>query len=268
MKVFSFLKVNNRNMKRERFNRVTLFKKLAAVLFWLAVWFLASVIVNSKLVLVSPFEVLNTLSGLILIPVFWNALFYSFFRIIEGFFLALLVGIILAVSAARFKWAQYLFSPVSSVIKATPVASFIILALFWIGSQKLSTFTSFLMVMPIIYTNILQGILQTDKNLLEMSKVFRMKMQRKFLYIYLPEIKPFFISACSLSLGMCWKAGIAAEVIGQPKGSVGEQLYYSKLYFNTSELLAWTAVIIIISFAFEKLFVVFIKKIFRMIGSV
>ena len=49
-------------------------------------------------------------------------------------------------------------------------------------------------------------------------------------------------------------SGIAAEVIGIPDASIGEQLYYAKLYLDTGGLFAWTFVIIVASSLFESLF--------------
>ena len=59
--------------------------------------------------------------------------------------------------------------------------------------------------------------------------------------------------ACRLACGLCWKSGVAAEVIGLPSGSIGERLYDAKIYLNTGEVLAWTLVIVLISLACEKL---------------
>ena len=123
--------------------------------------------------------------------------------------------------------------------------------LIWIPSRNLSVFISFLMVLPVIYTNILEGIQQTDSKILEMAKVFQVNPGRKIRYIYVSQVLPYFLSACRLSLGMCWKAGVAAEVIGVPSGSIGEKLYNAKIYLNTPDLFAWTIVIIVISFVFE-----------------
>ena len=110
-------------------------------------------------------------------------------------------------------------------MKSTPVASFTILCLIWIPSRNLSVFISFVMVFPVIYTNVLEGILSTDPQLLEMAEIFRLPLSRRIRYIYLSQVMPYFRSACTISIGMCWKSGIAAEVIGMPKGSIGEKLY-------------------------------------------
>lgn len=162
--------------------------------------------------------------------------------------------------AARVALVKELLGIPMAVIKSTPVASFIIIALIWISSKNLSIFISFLMVVPIIYTSTLKGIEEVDKSLLEMAKVFKVNRIKKIRYIYFPEVMPFFISAATVSLGLCWKAGIAAEVIGIPTGSIGERLYQAKIFLSTGELFAWTIVIIFISVIFEKVFLVLFKK--------
>ncbi|MDD2497182.1 MAG: ABC transporter permease subunit, partial [Desulfitobacteriaceae bacterium] len=117
-------------------------------------------------------------------------------------------------------------------------------------------------VLPIVYTNMLQGIKSTDTKLLEMAELFRVGWFKKMKYIYLPELKPYLISACSVSIGLSWKAGIAAEVIGIPDGSIGEKLYEAKVYLSSGDLFAWTAVIIVVSIAFEKLSLYLLKWVF------
>jgi NitT/TauT family transport system permease protein len=138
------------------------------------------------------------------------------------------------------------------VLKSIPVASFIILALVWINSKNLSILISFLMVVPIIYINVAQGLSSADPKLLEMAQVFGLGRIKKAYAIYIPAAIPHFISAVSIGLGFCWKSGIAAEVIGQTYGSIGGRLYEAKLFLMTNELFAWTIVIVIISILFEK----------------
>lgn len=233
--------------------------KLLAIAFWIFVWGALAAYFNSELILASPLKTLKTLGKIIVTGEFWASLLYSCIRILAGFFGAVLLGVAFAGLASKFGLIKALLSPITSVIKATPVASFIILAIIWFGSKNLAVFISFLMVFPVIYLNVLKGIESTDSGLLEMARVYRMPIKKRLLYIYLPEIMPFFIYACSVSLGLCWKSGIAAEVIGITEGSIGEMLYEAKLYFETGELLAWTAVIIAVSVLFEKLFMTVLR---------
>lgn len=219
-------------------------------------------LLDKEMLLVTPVVVVQRLFGLCTEAGFWGAIGFSFIRIVSGYLLALAVGSFLAVIAGKFHSAEIMLWPFIQAIKSVPVASFIILCLIWLSSKNLSVFIAFLMVLPIVYTNMLQGIKSTDKKLLEMAELFRVRWFKKIKYIYLPQLKPYLISACSVSIGFSWKAGIAAEVIGIPDGSIGEKLYEAKVYFSSGDLFAWTAVIVAISIIFEKLFLYMLKLMF------
>ncbi|MDE7185485.1 MAG: ABC transporter permease subunit, partial [Lachnospiraceae bacterium] len=192
--------------------------------------------------------------------IFWKAIFFTLSRIALGFFLAVLAGSALAGLSSRFCRVHELAAPLMLTVKSVPVASFIILALIWFSSRNLSVLISFLMVLPIIYTNVLGGIRNVDRQLLEMAQVFRISRLRVVRYIYLPQIMPFFYSACRISLGLSWKAGAAAEVIGMPRGSIGERLQQAKIYLDTPDLFAWTIVVVALSLGCEKLVLTLIIK--------
>lgn len=238
------------------------------ILFWLGLWQLSSMALSQELLLVSPITVLRRLAVLITEVSFWKTISFSFARICAGFFSSVFAGIVLSAAAARFRLIRELLSPLMAAIKASPVASFIILLLIWIPSHSLSIAISFLMVLPIIYTNLSEGIAAVDCDMLELASVFKVSGIRKLRYLYLSQVLPFFRSACAVSLGMCWKSGIAAEVIGIPKGSIGERLYQAKIYLDTPDLFAWTVVIVLMSILFGRLFLTvldsFVRKLERM----
>lgn len=236
---------------------------IIAIMFWIFIWQITSLIVNKEMLLASPIAVMGALGNLIITKIFWRSLFQSFFKIVYGFFLGVILGILLAVLSYKYSLCKELIGPLMKVIKSTPVASFIIVALIWISAYNLSILISFLMVIPIIYTNILQGLYKIDPKLLEMTQVFQVGWLKKIRYIFIPGIMPYFVSACNVGLGFCWKSGIAAEVIGLPKNSIGEHLYEAKIYLMTKELFAWTIVIIIISIIFEKIIMKVLKWIER-----
>ncbi|HIT90711.1 MAG TPA: ABC transporter permease subunit [Candidatus Merdenecus merdavium] len=230
-----------------------------AILFWLVIWQIASVIIGQEILLVSPLSAIKRVGTLVIEAEFWRSIGFSVGRILLGFFTAFFLGIFLGILSANGKRIEELLYPIMQAIKSVPVASFIILCLVWISSKNLSVFISFLMVLPIIYTNTLDGIRNVDRGILEMAHVFKIPFFKKIFYIYGSYVIPYIKTASSISLGMCWKAGIAAEVIGIPDGSIGEKLYLSKLYLNMEDLFAWTLMIVIISVLFEKLILGFIK---------
>ena len=157
--------------------------RIVAVFFWITIWQFASMYLGQEILLASPVSVVRKLFELIFTGNFWQSVGFSFVRIVTGFLLAMFLGIFLAVLAYWSKTVEILIAPVIAVVKSTPVASFIILCLIWIPSRNLSVFISFLMVLPVIYTNILEGIRQTDRKILEMAKVFRVNLRRQIRYI-------------------------------------------------------------------------------------
>lgn len=234
--------------------------RILAILFWLAAWQLASLLVSQEILLVSPLTVLATLAGLLPQGSFWSAVGFSTLRILGGLLLGMGAGILLAMASAASRAVRTLLDPLFSVLKSIPVASFIILVLIWSGSRNLSLAISFLMVLPVIYTGVLEGILQRDRSLLEMAEVFGVPRLRRLAAVDIPGVLPFFSSAAKVSLGLCWKSGVAAEVIGIPAGSIGERLYQAKIFLGTAELFAWTLVIVLASVLFEKLFLALLDR--------
>ncbi len=235
------------------------FYKIFAILFWIVMWQIIAMIIDKEMLLASPIAVIDALVNLLSTRPFWMSLFNSFRKIVAGFLLGTLFGVFISVISYRYLLLRELIEPLIKTIKSTPVASFIIIALIWVDSANLSVLVSFLMVLPVIYTNTLGGLCEIDSKLLEMSNVFKVNWLKKVRYIYIPELMPYFVSAVSVGLGFCWKSGIAAEVIGLPRNSIGEHLYEAKIYLMTKELFAWTIVIIIISVLFEKTIMILIK---------
>lgn len=228
-------------------------RKPVIIAFWLLLWQLISIGVGNPILLAGPVETLMTLCGLMVQGEFWMACMGSMLRIALGFAAGLLLGTLLAVSSAKHPRLEEILAPVITLIKAVPVASFVVIFLIWWGSAKLAAVISFCMVFPNLYINTLEGIKSADKKLLEMAQVFRISGKNRFFYIYRPAIKPFLDSAVKLATGMSWKSGVAAEVIGLPTNAIGEQLYMSKIYLDTAGVLAWTLVILLLSTGFEKL---------------
>ena len=226
----------------------------------LALWQWLAMAVGQQLLVPTPLSVVQRLGTIWQEDGFWSTIWFTFRKIVAGFLLGLGFGLGFGALAGRFPLFEILFRPWAVMIKSIPVASFIIICLIWMSSARLSIFISFLMVLPVIYTNVLRGILSTDRKLLEMAQVFRIPLFRRIRYIYLSQLLPYLRTGFSLSLGLCWKAGVAAEVIGIPKGSIGEKLYEAKVYLETPDLFSWTLVIVLISVIFEKLFLRFIDK--------
>lgn len=242
-------------------------KKALIILFWLFVWQLIYWKVGREILVVSPFAVAKRLFELSASAAFWLNTFHSVFRIISGFALGVAAGTALAVAARVFPIAGDFLAPVTAMAKATPVASFILLALVWMKSGSIPVLVVFLIVFPIIYANVSKGIQKTDKSLLEMAKSFKFARLKTVRLVYIPLTAPYFTAAVASGFGMAWKAGVAAEVLCTPRFSMGSRLRDARIYQETLDVFAWTFAVIILSIALEKAFNMLISSANRRIGG-
>ena len=247
MKKVSHHTVHNTTSKKRQ-----LFMRVMAIFFWLTAWTAAAKLIDRELFLPGPLLVLSALSRLIASDSYLPAIGNSMANILCGYLLALLSGTLLAVISYRAEVLRAFVSLPLRIVRTIPVASFIILALLWFSSKRLALVISFLMVVPIIYENVLEGLDNTDKELLEMSYIVKMPVTKKIKLIYFPQIFPYLCAALSTGAGLAWKSGVAAEVIGISRNTIGNRLYQSKIYLDTPELFAWTLTIIFISLMSES----------------
>ncbi|MBE7017851.1 MAG: ABC transporter permease subunit [Ruminococcaceae bacterium] len=231
------------------------------LIFWLGVWQVLALIVAKPLLLPAPPAVLGRIAQLIISAEFWYITAVSLGRILLGVVCAMALGVLLALATSRWALLRSLFSPLLTVIKSTPVASFIILLILWVGRDILPSVIVVLMALPIVWSNVSTGISQTDPLLIEMARVYRFSPWRRLRRVYIPSVMPHFLAACRSCLGLAWKAGVAAEVLTVPALSIGKILYESKLYWETLDLFAWTVVVIICSLIIEKVLIAAIAAI-------
>ena len=228
---------------------------LAVTLFWLLVWSAVCFLANRTLLLPLPYpwDVVQALWYLMGETSFWLVVGTSLLRIVFGFALALVAGIVLAMLTTRFSVLHTVLSPVLSIMRAAPVASFIFVAFLWIKAEEMPTFIAFLMVLPLVWGNVRQGILQTDTKLLEMARVFRLSRWERMRYVRLPAVRPYLQAAVSTGFGFAWKAGVAAEILCWPNDSIGYHIAAAKNLVETADVFAWTAVVVLLSVVLEKL---------------
>lgn len=242
-------------------------RKAGIIAFWLAIWQLLDVIIDNRLVLAGPIRVAQALVEQIGQPDFWVICGASFGRIALGFLLSFVVGFLLALMSCRHRLFRDFVDPIISLLRTIPVASFIILLLIWVGNQALTVFLAFFIVLPLIYTNMVTGFESVDRQMLEMARVYGLSRWRTFLYIYRPAFMPFLMSSTKISLGMTWKSGIMAEVLATPKPSIGKEMATARTFLDTPDLLAWTVVVMVLSFLFEKAFMELLKRANRPLGG-
>lgn len=218
-----------------------------AALFWLVLWQILAMAFGQEYLLASPLRVLGSLAELLAQPDTWLAALRSGGRILLGFLGAAAVGAVLAFLSAKYPWVRDFTAPLVSTARSVPVASFVILAIILVSTRWLSTLIAFVIGFPLIFGNVTEGIRRRDGGLQEVVQVFRVPVIKRILYVDLPQILPYFKSGAINAMGLCWKSGIAAELIGIPDGTIGERLYIVKVNLYTAELFAWTVIIVALS---------------------
>ena len=236
------------------------FRTLAVLVFWLLVWAGAAALVGQELLLPSPVQTGRKLLELGGTAEFWLTVGKSVLRVLTGILAAVLGGILLALLTHRSSLCMALLSPLMTLVKSTPVASFIILALVWLGRGAVPVFIAALMVLPVVWANVTAGLRGIDAGLLELARVYELPRLRILRRITWPSVRPHLRAALRSALGLGWKAGIAAEVLTVPALSIGKRIYEAKLYLETTELFAWTAAVVLVSLAIEKLLLRLVGK--------
>ena len=249
-----------RRGKRRAIPKRTPLEVIIGLVVLIAIWWIIAALIGSALILPSPPEVLARLFELAGTGEFWLITGSSLLRILIGFACGMIVGVLLAVGMHWNRVLRTIFFPVIHIVRATPVVSFIIIALIFIQTPFLPSFISFLMVLPVAWQNIETGLSNVDQKLLEMADLFQMGRWRKIRYIYVDSLKPYFLSAASSCMGLAWKSGVTAEVIAAPVLAIGRQLDEAKVYLQTTDLFAWTITLIVISLILETLIKWVIQK--------
>lgn len=236
----------------------------AVAAFWLAVWVFAAALVAQPLILPGPGAVVVALLRLVCDANTWAILVGSGARILGGLALAAICGGVLAGVSVRSRTFARLVAPALSFVKATPVACVVVLLLIWLGSARVSIAAVFLMALPGVYFSLVEGLAQVDKPLEQMFRLHGVRGWRLFCAHTWREVLPFVLSCARAVIGMSWKAGVAAELIGMAAGTVGERIYQAKLLIETADLLAWTVLVVAASWACERVLV----WLLRALGSV
>ncbi|MBS4873628.1 ATP-binding cassette domain-containing protein [Atopobium minutum] len=229
--------------------------RIGAIMLWLIVWLLIALAVDNDLILVSPFVALARLGRIVCSAAFASAVGFSFVRIVLGFSVGFAAAFALGIGAAHSRLLKTVLEPAVLALKSTPIVCIIVLLLMWVGSKGVSALAVFLVVFPAIYLATLQGMESSSDDLQRLLEVFGVASARQFLADGYQQVLPYLIAASKHACGMAWKAGVAAELIGTPTGSMGYFIYQAKVLFEVGDVFAWTIAVVALSWLGEKCFV-------------
>ncbi|MEE3313917.1 MAG: ABC transporter permease subunit, partial [Treponema sp.] len=192
----------------------------------ICLWQIASLAINSPLILPSFFKVLQDFFLLLGTKTFYVNLSATFLRVIESFCISLFLGTFLGFLCGRFEWCKDLLSFPVAILRATPVVALILILVFSLSSASVPVAAAVLMTLPVIITNISEGVSQSLKNskMNEMTRIFGFTKKQKIFYVLLPKLMPHLKSSVLSSFGMTWKVVAAGEILSLPKRALGSEL--------------------------------------------
>lgn len=236
-----------------------LVKICVPIAVYVLIWQLLSMLFDSSLLLPAPKDTAAAIVSILKTASGWLSIGATVLRILCGFCLGCVIGVLLAVLTAKVRVLAWLLQPLRTVIKTTPITSFALILLIALVSDLVPVAVSAIVVVPMIWRTTEEAIIGLDPKLSEMGKVFLSPL-KQLRYVSLPQILPQFFATASTALGFAWKAVITAEILSLPKKGIGNQMYLDKVYLDTADLFAWTLLVIVFSVVIESLVGLLLKK--------
>lgn len=220
------------------------------------IWHIASLSYND-FVLPGPFTTIVSLIELFQTPLFWSDFINTLSKTIYGLVLSVIIGIPLGLIIGINKKIYNLFRPMIMIIQSAPIISYIVIAMLWFGIGFYTPiFIAFLVLFPIVVLNISQGVISTDKKLLDMAKVYKVNFKNIVKYIYLPSLVPFLLSTLQIMSGTLWKSVVVGEFLAGSQG-IGYSMSFAKSSLNTEKVFAYTIFLIFMGIIYEKVIMSF-----------
>ncbi|MDY4801722.1 MAG: ABC transporter permease subunit [Fusobacterium mortiferum] len=226
--------------------------KFLSIFFFLIIWEGVALYIDNSLLFPRVSEIFLSLKNLVasrdFILILWNTLSRFFISIV----FSLILAIIFSVASYRYEVISFLLFPFIIFLRAVPTIAIIIVVLIWSSVEKVPIVVGVLILFPILYESILGGIKNVDKNLLKMSKVFKVPTKRVVRDIYIPSIYYSISSNIPSYIGLTFKVIIAGEVLSQESLSIGGEIFINKIYLESSNIFAWIIVVIVLNYFLEK----------------
>lgn len=224
-----------------------------AIAFWIVLWAAIAILVDNPILVAGPGGTLTAFLSSFMQPIFWSAVGQTAVRIVCVGLASAVLATVLGFAAARFSWVRVLLAPAMQVMKSAPVACIIVIVLVAAGAVgALVSIVAFVTIPP-FYVAALEAQQARDHATERVLRLAGLSAARVFLAATWPSMLPYFSAAAKSAIGLSWKAGITAELLCIPLGSIGAAIYGAKLTLDTPALLMWTIIVMLLGWANEKL---------------
>lgn len=229
----------------------TILTPILSVAFWLLIWEIGALCVDNSYFLPRISEVIASLGEIVFSKKFFVALLMTFLRVVIALIVGFALGILFGWLSQKYTVVYSLLKPLLLVIKSTPVASFIILLWATLNGNMLAIFIAFLMVFPIICEGTMSALDNISPELNEVCQVFKFGRLKRIRHLVIPTLAKLLVPSMITSVGLAWKAEVAAEIVGYVTNSIGA--YINDALYDTPTVFAWTLIVIMFSILLEML---------------
>ncbi len=225
--------------------------KLLPFIAFIVVWQLVSLLFSS-LILPSPIEVAKSIGSIVVTGGFYSSISITLLRAVVGLVISLLLGILLGFLMHFSKAVDSIMHPIIIVLQSLPIISWLLLALIWFENSVIPVFIVAISTLPIIILNVYEGLKEISGEYLELVHFYKLSFSKCLKGLYLPTIMTFIVSAYKIIIGLCVKTSVMAEVISRVKQGIGNDLNTAWINIDTTEVLAYTVIIVLFTYLLER----------------
>ena len=164
---------------------------------------------------------------------------FTLYRLLTGFLIGAITGIVLGTLMARFRLAERFFRPLVSVLNPIPSLAWIPLFVLWFGLGETATIAlvAFATVIPVIM-NVWTGGKAVSEVWLRAAESMDCRGSRLFLKVILPASIPFMVTGLRGGIGRGWRAVVAGEMIAATSHGLGWVIFNSIAFLKTDVMLS------------------------------
>ena len=222
-----------------------------AIVFLLAVWWIAYHSVGNDLLIPPPSDSVQEIGALLTKALFWQALGGTLLRALFAFVISFLLAVIFAVIAYLLPSFERFFAPIVSVLRSMPILAVLLILLSFLDAGQAPIAVAFLSLFPMLYVGVLAALSGVDSHLIEISRVYGTPVWRRVTALYLPLASPYILKESGAALSFSLKLVVSAEVLSFTVKSLGGMMQDAKLYAEIPQLFALVGVTFIVGLILE-----------------
>lgn len=179
-------------------------------------------------------------------------MYASFMRVLVSFAIGIVLAVIFGFLVGWFRVVRMFLDPLINFFRALPPIALIPLMIIFFGIGETSkivvlSYAAFFPAMVVIY----QALVGLDPLYIRAGKTLGATNLEIFRKIILPQLVPHIITACRVSLGVCWATLVAAELIAAQKG-IGAMMVDAQNFFQMPPLVLGILIIGAISLMMDS----------------